>query len=206
MESQVRSLELQLKQSRSDATSANTSRADISVTGLTTSQYSSSSSSNAQGNLSSSNYVSGSQPSYGTTTTSTYQTSATGLQGSGANYGTTLTGSKTGTTTYGANNLTGSRTGTTYGQGQVYGSGASYGASSGTPSTQQTGTYQRTTQQSGNSNTSTYQRKYWMISLNLCFISTSHSILIKKILWFYSQLLDISFWILSMIDNFIINQ
>ena len=125
LESQNRSLELQLKQIRESkdvTSSANTSRVD---TNLASSQYSSSSSSNRYG-ADGATYgsTSGNEPSYGgiagtATTTSTYQatnratttpvTGATGTTSTSGAYGSYGTTSGTGA---GYGTLSGSRTGT----------------------------------------------------------------------------------------------
>ena len=129
LESQVRSLELQLKQvGNSGITSANTSQVNQSAN-LVSSQYSSSSSSNRFGGQGATyGTSSGQEPSYGgvagtATTTSTYQS------GSGSTYQTSGTAQRpTGTTTT-TTPATGSGSGA-YGS---YGSGS--GAQSGSTST-----------------------------------------------------------------------
>ena len=133
LESQNRSLELQLKNlgGKDSTSSANTSRVDSN---LASSQYSSSSS-NRYGEVATYGSTSGNEPSYGgiagtATTTSTYQTSGNrGATGA-------TTGSTTGASTTGAYGSYGSTSGT---------SGPATGAGYGTLSGSRTGTGATTT-------------------------------------------------------------
>ena len=126
LESQNRSLELQLKNlgGKDSTSSANTSRVDSN---LASSQYSSSSS-NRYGEVATYGSTSGNEPSYGgiagtATTTSTYQTSGNrGATGA-------TTGSTTGASTTGAYGSYGSTSGTSGTSGTA--TGAGYGTLSG---------------------------------------------------------------------------